>query len=302
MVGGWRRKKYAALLAFCADVGGATVKTKVTHVSFIVMLPVMETSKMSAIKPFIDPARPKPRFRPLKAMGHMNKLLADKEDTQQVFHIIEALNGNALRRNFQRFLETSNGQARFAARRDLAPLMDNHAGFGTLAPDSVGRKYIDFMKREGLTAAGLVAESQTRTQDEETFEDDLAWFGNRLRDTHDIFHVLSGYGRDGLGEAALLVFSHGQNPGRGISFIANIGFRQMRKTIGREIDFKAVKEEARRNGKQAAKIVEQDILALMHEPIDEVRARLNIPKPVAYKRALEAFNALPADQRDMLTA
>ncbi len=254
------------------------------------------------MEPFIDPARPKPRFRPFKAMSHMNKLLADKEDTQQVFHIIEALNGNALRRNFQTFLDTSDGQARFTERRDLAPLMDDHESFGTLAPKSVGRKYIDFMKREGLTAAGLVEESQIRSRDEDVFDDDLLWFGNRLRDTHDIFHVLTGYGRDGLGEAALLMFSHGQNPGRGISFISNVAFRQMRKTLGQKVDFVAVKEEARRNGKQAAKIIQQDILALMHEPIDKVRTRLRIAKPVAYKAALQAYMALPAEQRDMLAA
>ena len=237
---------------------------------------------MSNTSIFIDPDRPKPRFRPFMAMSHMNKLLADKEDTQHVFFIIEALNGNALRRNFSRFLESDAGQARFAARRDLAPIMDDHAAFGDLAAGSVGRKYIDFMKREGLTAAGLVEESQIRTRGEKQFDDDLTWFSNRLRDTHDIFHVLSGYGRDGLGEAALLMFSNGQNPGRGISFISNIAFRQMHKTLGAEIDFKAVKAEARRNGKAAAKIVEQDIPGLMHEPIDEVRARLGIEKPVAY--------------------
>ena len=98
------------------------------------------------------------------------------------------------------------------------------------------------------------------------------------------------------------MFSNGQNPGRGISFISNIAFRQMHKTLGAEIDFKAVKAEARRNGKAAAKIVEQDIPGLMHEPIDEVRARLGIEKPVAYRAALEAFSALPAEQRELLAA
>lgn len=257
---------------------------------------------MPTPNPFIDPRRPKPRFRPFKAMSHMNQLLADKEDTQQVFFIIEALNGNALRKNFARFLSTDAGQARFAQRRDLAPLMDDHAAFGVLAPDSVGRTYIDFMKREGLTAGGLVKESEIRTSGDDVFDDDLAWFANRLRDTHDIFHVLSGYGRDGLGEAALLSFSHGQTPGRGIAFISHIAFRQMRRILGNELDFHAVKKEARINGKASEKIIQQDIIALMHEPIAQVRARLNIPKPVAYKTALKVYSSMPTEQQDALAA
>lgn len=262
---------------------------------------VMET-EMPISKPYIDPARPRPRFQPFKAMTHMNRLLQDNEDTQQVFFIIEALNGNALRRNFKRFLATEAGQKRFAQRRDLAPLMDDHDAFGSLQSDAVGRHYIDFMRREGLTAAGLVEESEIRTQNLRQYDDDLTWFANRLRDTHDIFHVLTGYGRDALGEAALLLFSHGQNPGRGISFIGHMGFRQMRLEVGDEVDFKAVKAEARRNGRAAAKIIEQDILALMTEPIADVRARLNIPPPEAYRNALRVYSRLALDKQDMLAA
>jgi len=232
----------------------------------------------------------------------MNKLFADKEDTAQVFHIIEALNGNALEKNLRRATSTPEGRARFAERRALAPLLDDHDSFGTLAPDSVGRAYIDFMKREGLSAAGLVAESEINRDGAKRFDDDLTWFGDRLRDTHDMYHVLSGYGRDGLGEAALLAFTYGQQPGRGVIFIAFMAFRRMRKTLPSSLDLKAVWREARKNGQAAEKIVDQDILALLHEPLAEARARLNIPSPVAYRAALRAYDELPADVREMFAA
>lgn len=257
---------------------------------------------MSVTGYYIDPNRPKPRFAPFKAMGHMNKLLADKEDTAQVFHIIEALNGNAMRKQFMRSLATPEGQARLAERRDLAPLLDDHDAFGVLPAGSVGRAYIDFMKREGLTAEGLVKESQILRGNGTQYNDDLEWFTNRQRDTHDMFHVLSGYGRDGLGEAALLAFTHGQSGGRGILFISIMAFRQMRKQLGRSLDLRAVYKEGRAHGKLAAKISDQDILALMHEPLREARIRLNIKEPVAYKAALKAFAELPADERAMLAA
>ena len=257
---------------------------------------------MSDMPVFVDPARPKNRFRPLKAMGHMRRLIANKEDTAQVFHIIDALNGNVLRRNFETFLNSSDGRARFSQRRFLAPLLDDHAGLGDLPAGSVGRTYIDFMKREGLTAAGLVEESQIRRAGKETFNDDLEWYGNRQRDTHDMFHVLTGYGRDALGEAALLAFTHGQISGRGIIFISRVAFFEMRRQVGNHIDFKAVFAEARAAGRAAGRIVEQDIIAMLYEPLDEARARLNIPKPVAYRAALKQLSELPDELCEIITA
>jgi len=251
---------------------------------------------------FIDPARPRPRFRPFKALNHMKKLTADKEDTQQVFYIIEALNGNALRRSFNKSIRTEQGRARLTERRDLATLLDDHEALGDLPAGSVGRAYIDFMTREGLTAAGLVEESQILQRGKKQFDDDLAWFGGRQRDTHDMFHVLTGYGRDALGEAALLAFTHSQSGGRGIFFISKMAFRQMRQAFGRSLNLKAVYKEARANGKAAARIADQDIVAMLGEPIGDVRARLKVAKPVAYRAALKTLSDMPLDANGMLAA
>jgi ubiquinone biosynthesis protein COQ4 len=49
--------------------------------------------------------------------------------------------------------------------------------------------------------------------------------------------------------------------------------------------------EGKRNGAAAAKIVEQDIMALLREPLTEARARLGIQPPVIYKETLAAFEA-----------
>ena len=45
--------------------------------------------------------------------------------------------------------------------------------------------------------------------------------------------------------------------------------------------------EGKRNGAAASRIVREDIIALLHEPLDAARARLNIAKPVAYLHALD---------------
>ncbi|MEO1490022.1 MAG: Coq4 family protein, partial [Pseudomonadota bacterium] len=117
------------------------------------------------------------------------------------------------------------------------------------------------------------------------------WYFNRLRDTHDLFHVLTGYGRDALGEASLLGFSYAQNHNKGVLFIAYAGARQIKKVSGTKAPIYSAIREGQRLGKAAAKIAHEDIEALMREDIDAARARLNIGKPVIYKACLEQLVA-----------
>jgi ubiquinone biosynthesis protein COQ4 len=219
----------------------------------------------------------------------MKQLIANKEETEHVFYIIEALDGQSALKDFNRFMATPAGQAEFNKRSYLPSLLDNHAPLHDLPEGSVGRTYVEFMEREGLSAAGLVAESEKRPGMLRKHEDDLLWYGNRLRDTHDMFHILTGYGRDALGEAALLGFTHSQHGGLGISFIAFMGGRQIARHAPRAANIKGVIREGRRNGKAARRIIEQDIEALLPRQLDEVRAELNIQPPLMYQHAHEVL-------------
>ena len=245
--------------------------------------------------PFIDPSRPVPKRRPIKAWRHMQKLIADKEDTEQVFHIIEALNGGSMRKDLLRFMESENRPRLLAQRAFLPDILDDHAPLKALPKGTVGRTYVEFMEREGLTAHGLVEESLSNRAAHEQYDDDLLWYANRLRDTHDMYHVLTGYGRDALGEDALLGYTHSQHGGLGVSFIAFMGNRQIAKQAPKAARVKEVLAEGRRNGKAAKRIIEQDIVSLLDQPIDAVRKRLNIAEPVLYKRALSVFREYDQD-------
>ena len=240
--------------------------------------------------PFVDPEREKPRFKPLKAMRHMRALIADKEDTEQVFHIIESLGGRSLLKDLERFSKTEKGQKRLQERRYLAPILDGMREELRDYPEgTVGRAYADFMDREGLTAMGLVEESEKFRRGQPQYDDTLQWYAHRLRDTHDMYHILSGYGRDALGEDALLAFTYSQNKGPGVMFISYMGARQIRKEAPRSARIMDVMREGKRNGAAAAKLAEEDVLAMLKEPLADVRKRLNIAEPILYNRALKIF-------------
>ncbi len=243
------------------------------------------------MKLYIDSRRKPPRIRPFKAMGHMNTLLADKEDTEQVFHIIEALNGRTLERHLKRAVRTPEGRAMMGRRVELPEVMDNHGRWEALPEGTVGRAYVAFMKREGLTAAGLVEESEKMFAHHERFDDDLEFYGRRLRDTHDLYHVLTGYGRDKLGEICVLAFSHAHQGGLGAVFISFMAARDLAKEVAELGLVKAARKEAKTGGKGSLSLVNEDIVALMHEPLSKARARMKIQDPMIYKKALKSLSA-----------
>lgn len=245
----------------------------------------------------IHPNRKVPPIRPLKAYKHMRALIADKEDTEQVFHVIEALNGDVVMRRFKEFAASPEGKRELEKMTYLPPILDDHEWIKSLPANTVGRAYVDFMEREGLSAQGLVEENQKYRQHEvEHFDDQLAWYMDRVRDTHDMFHVLTGYGRDALGEAGVLAFTYGQMGGNGLLFVSFMAAREVKKYLpeGKPM---AVFREAKRAGKQSGMIMFEDIEALLREPLDAARKRLNIPEPTAYLYALRAAKDVGIDAR-----
>lgn len=249
--------------------------------------------------PVIAPTRTVSGFQPRKVLHHFGKLVEDKEDTEQVFHIIEATKGRASHKQAADFIRSAQGQRFLSEETDIPALLDDHAFWADCGENSVAQRYIAFMKREGLSARGLVEESHKWAPPHQRPQDLTEWYFNRLRDTHDLFHVLTSYGRDALGEACLLGFSYAQNHNRGLLFIAYAGARQIKKMTGTNAPlFRAVRE-GQRLGKAAAKIAHQDVAALMREDIDAARARLNIGKPTLYRECLRTLEAEGNLARDL---
>lgn len=241
--------------------------------------------------PLAAPERKTSGFRPLKVLHHFGKLVEDKEDTEQVFHIIEATKGRKSYAQARDFVRSETGRRFMAEGASIPAMLDDHARWADCGPDMVAAHYIAFMKREGLSAAGLVAESHKWAPPETLPQDQTQWYFDRLRDTHDLFHVLTGYGRDALGEAALLGFSYEQNHNNGILFIAYAGAWQIKKVTGTTAPIFAAIKEGRRLGRAAGKIAHQDIAALMREDIGAARARLGIGRPEVYRQCLAILHA-----------
>ena len=249
--------------------------------------------------PFIAPERSMSGFRPLRALHHFRKLIADKEDTEQVFHIIRALASKAFVERARDFWSGTAGAKVLASGQSLVEILDDHAALRKLPMGTVAHAYCDFMEREGLTAQGLADEYEKFADKTEKHDDLLELYANRQRDTHDLFHVLTGYGRDALGEQCVLAFTYSQNPNLGILFIAWAGGREIKKGLKHVPIYSAIRE-AQRAGKASQNIAHQDIRALLAEPLAEARKRLGIGEATVYHQAHDIMRAGGVDPYDLL--
>ncbi len=226
----------------------------------------------------------------VRALSALRRLLANKEDTSQVFEIMRALSGQSGAKGYLRLLQTPAGGRLAYERVELAQRLMDDAWLDSFAEGSVGAAYRDWVRAEGLSAEGLADESRKGLQQGQVdIAHPYAWFGRRIRDTHDIWHILTGYGRDALGELCLVAFSYSQTRSLGWAMIAWGGYLRA-KGPARKAVRKAVREGFRR-GREAAWLPGEDYERLLAEPIDSVRVRLGLAPASAYE-------AVPADLRN----
>jgi ubiquinone biosynthesis protein COQ4 len=218
------------------------------------------------------------------ALRALIRLLRDADDTAQVFRIMRALNGDIAGRNYRKLLTVPEGGRLAYQRVELAQRFSDRAWIDSLPAGTVAAAYREFLDRTGYSAQGLV-DLSTAEGIAQSVEHPHAWFGRRERDIHDIWHILTGYQADEpLGEACLVGFSYAQTGGLGWAFIgAGAALKSLRIT-GKRTFLRAV-IEGYRHGKRAAWLSAEDYEALMAEPLEAARRRLNIAEPVIYRQA-----------------
>lgn len=221
---------------------------------------------------------PHVQFEPRRALRAAKVLAADPDDLPQVFTLIESLSGTTLHRVTSRLAKSAPGARLLQGRPDIVAHLADRAALARLPEGTLGRAYLDFVEREGISADGIRAADAKGMAHATALPADLAYTNARMRDTHDLWHAAVGYHGDVLGEVALLAFTLAQTGNPAVALMVAIG---LTKTLGAPAARRVIYDGFRR-GRAAAWLPEQEWESLLALPLDEVRARLSLERPPEY--------------------
>lgn len=228
-----------------------------------------------------------------RAWRALRNLIADPERTDQVFEIVRALSGRSFDRAYARFSATPEGRQLLTERPSLLATLSDRDALRALPPGSFGRAYAQFMQAGQLDAAGLVEAAEMAKNNypvDAPDDEEHRFFGDRLRDMHDLWHVLTGYGRDEAGEAANLAFTLGQvwNPGIAAIVVAAalLGPKEISCYWQRYL------YRAWRRGGRARLLTTAPYERLLPLPLDEVRRQFGIePASLTHPQGILVANS-----------
>jgi ubiquinone biosynthesis protein COQ4 len=217
-----------------------------------------------------------PQFDLPRARRALAALLRNPDDLPEVFKLINSIGGTAPHRLLRRFRHTETGIRLLRDRPDIVPRLADRAALRALPEGTLGRAYLDFVESEGISPEGIrdasLEDAPSRPMPE-VFE----YLQHRMRDTHDLWHAVTGYKGDVLGEAAQLAFTLGQFWHAGVALIVATAFIKLSGHAETGVIL-----EGFRRGRAAEWLPAQDWESLLSLPVDEVRARLKVGGAPAY--------------------
>jgi ubiquinone biosynthesis protein COQ4 len=231
-----------------------------------------------------------PAPRPLdwrRARRLVRALLDDPERTELVFELMDALGGRGEEPLFQQFARSREGRRLLGLRPSLVAALADREALCRLPDGSFGRAYLAFAEARGLAADGLQQASDRGLGAMNAgLDPERRYFYERLTAMHDLWHVLTGYGTDESGEAALLAFSFAQGiTGRGVRVILLAA--AWRAPFAGAFAFQRQLVAAWRRGRRCARLALVPYEELLPRSLASVRRGLHIPLlHVAHPRGL----------------
>ena len=211
----------------------------------------------------------------------LRALMRDPNDVSQVFRIINALPGGAFERVVRRLHRSPSGQRLLREQPNLLRHLRNRAYLSGLPDGSLGREYLRFMDDEGLSLESLLDADDAAGWDADRHTQELAFTRRWLRDTHDLWHVVTGYHGDLLGEPALVAFQCVQNcwhPGFG--FISLMVFLRGGSVFP---GMRRILVEGFIRALRSGWFPEADWVNLLPQSLADVRRQLQVPPVRPYK-------------------
>jgi ubiquinone biosynthesis protein Coq4 len=181
--------------------------------------------------------------------------------------------------------ENPSGRSLLEERPDLCAALNDMPALGAMSEGSLGRAYYDFMDHPetipGYMLSGMIYKDGWF--DTVPMDPELRWAFERWIQTHDLMHVVSGYGADLAGEGLNIYFTLAYNMGISwrLAYWTPFGLapRLMRPSVGR-VRWVGYLREAWERGIAAREHLPFESVPweqLLSQPIDSVRSTLGLP-------------------------
>ena len=142
------------------------------------------------------------RIQSLRMLAGLGKFLQHPDDLQSVYAVAASVQGSPMAAQMMRHMLSQPGIASMIQQQWRPAPIDLDA-LEQLPPGSLGHCYASQLKSQGITPQTLI--------DPTPITSDKEFIVHRLKETHDIVHVLTGFGVDGVGEIGLQAFNLAQN-------------------------------------------------------------------------------------------
>lgn len=194
-------------------------------------------------------------------------IIQDPEQTERVLELSIYANAGSMRRRAELWFSDPAGRRLYDEARAIDSTTVDIAALAALPAGTLGHAYAEFLQSCGLTPD--VFDGSPR----EVSDPRVAYIHQRMRQTHDLWHVLTGYNTDPASEIALQAFTFG-NTGAPSTFILALA-----GTLRGSIEYPRLALEvleALQAGRRAAKLGTFPWEDHWATPLDTLRPLLNV--------------------------
>lgn len=241
----------------------------------------------SSARPHANPPIPLPRSlaelpravpRPVqwaRLRLHLGRLAAGRPEhiLESAYSVGDSIGGMSDERHLRRLWCSEKGRALLESGSSLPDALADRRALRSMAPNSLGRAFLDFAERHGIDVLALLESEHAVSRDYHQLDPLRRWLSDRLTVSHDLWHVLVGYDATPPGESALMGFSLPQRANdRALPIFITMSVTSGKIRAGDA--YRAI-----RRGLRAAYLVEERLEDMLALPLDAVRRQLGIEPP-----------------------
>lgn len=206
------------------------------------------------------------------------RFIRDPGDLGNSFEAMFALAGPLVEKEFNKFAASDAGRQLLAQspRSELNARLADQGSLAKMPAGSFAHAYLEYMGEQGMGSADYFLEAADLDEKARRFgwSEDQFWFVKRMANSHDLFHIVSGYDRSAIGEVGVVSYTAGQIPLLPLR-LALLYFATLKPST--PLAWMRYVRNAFRHGSQTPSLACVDYESLLALPLDEARRRIGGP-------------------------